>query len=103
MRATIFSKTAIPAPDIKSGINQMFHLLHQFDIPVGSTTSTEQGKTFYEYTLATTVRDPQNLVMYFTTYEEPFTLQTLKMSDYDLNSTKMVSTPITGMTPYFTK
>ncbi len=104
VRAVAFSKAAIPAPDLEHGITQMFHLLHQFDIPAGSVASIENGKTVYDYTMLTVVRDPQNLVMYFVTYNEPFKIQENRLSDYDVNGSKIiVAGPIEGIVPYFAK
>ncbi len=103
VRAVVFSKMAVPAPSLNEGIMQMFHLLHQFDIPVGSAASIEHGKTLYDYTIATVVRDPQNITMYFTTYEKPFDLQVLKISDFNVNGDKIIMSPINGVVPYFAK
>lgn len=103
VRAVVFSKLAVPAPNLNEGIKQMFHLLHQFDIPVGSVSSVENGKIVYDYTIASVVRDPQNIVMYLTTYEDPFTVQILKISDFNLNGDKIITSPINGTVPDFAK
>lgn len=85
VRAAIFSSTAIPAANAQQAVFQAFHILNQFDIPYGAVRSQEGNKVASELTLATTVKDPQNLKYYFKTYDD----QTIKMIDLtalDLNA-----------------
>jgi penicillin V acylase-like amidase (Ntn superfamily) len=42
--------------------------LNQFDIPVGAVRQVQNGQTANEYTLATTVKDPNNMKYYYRTY-----------------------------------
>jgi choloylglycine hydrolase len=93
VRAAIYSATAIPTKSSEDAVFQAFHILNQFDIPKGSTRQKEQGTTHSDYTLVTTVRDPQTLKYYFKTYED----QDIKFVDlkaFDLNGTtiKQVNT-----------
>ena len=77
VRAVAFSATAIPEKNAQRGVYQVFHLLNNFDIPVGIARTVHDGVTYSDYTMLTTVRDTQNLKFYYTTYED----QTIKMLD----------------------
>ena len=77
VRAAFFSSAAIPVENAEQTVFQLFHILNQFDIPMGSVLDVEGKTTAPEYTLATVVRDPQNLKFYFRTYND----QTLKVVD----------------------
>jgi choloylglycine hydrolase len=77
VRAAIFSITAEPSEDSDGAIFQGFHILHQFDIPVGVALDKFEGVTYSDYTQATVMRDPQTLKYYFTTYDD----QTIRMID----------------------
>lgn len=90
VRAAIFSATAIPVANADKAVLQAFHILNQFDIPYGAVRSEQGNKTVAEYTLATTVKDPQHLKYYFKTYDD----QTIKMIDlnaFDLNANAIKS------------
>lgn len=78
VRAAIFSQTAVPAPNAEEGIFQTFHILNQFDIPVGvAQEKDDKGKIHSDYTMLTTARDPQSLRYYWRTYND----QAIKMVD----------------------
>lgn len=89
VRASIFCITAIPSENAEKAIYQGFHLLNQFDIPVGiARTKGENGIIFTDYTQITCMRNPQSLKFYFKTYTD----QTIKMVDlnqFDLDA-KMI-------------
>lgn len=85
VRAAFFSTNAIPSNNAQESVFQAFHILNQFDIPRGVVRSKANNKTDSEYTLATIVKDPQNLRYYFKTFED----QNIKMIDlnaFDLNA-----------------
>ncbi len=86
VRAAVFSATAIPSPDANQGILQVFHILNNFDIPVGVAREVDsKGVIHTDYTQFTTARDPQNLCYYYKSYED----QTIRMVDlrkFDLNA-----------------
>jgi len=77
VRAVAFSATAIPEKNAQRGVYQVFHLLNNFDIPVGLARETNKGVIYSDYTMITTVRDSKNLRFYYKTYED----QTIKMVD----------------------
>jgi len=43
VRAAIFSKTAVPSNTAQSGVEQVFHILNNFDIPVGVSREVTDG------------------------------------------------------------
>jgi len=96
VRATVFSATAIPSANTQEAVYQGFHILNQFDIPVGAVREKANDKVYSESTLATVVRDPQNAKFYFKTYED----QNIKMVDlnsFDLNAKAIKTFDMTGV------
>lgn len=93
VRAAIFSITAIPSATAKESAMQAFHILNQFDIPVGMARSVENGVTYSDYTMMTCVRDPQALQYYFKTYDDQtIRMVDLKTFDLDAKTIKTLST-----------
>ena len=97
-RASIFTITAIPSDTADQGVLQVFHILNQFDIPVGVAREVENGVIHTDSTLITCARDPQSLKYYFKTYEDQ-TIRMIDLNKFDLNakSIKLIST--TGRQP----
>jgi len=77
VRAVVFSMTAIPEKNALRGVYQVFHILNNFDIPVGVARTVHDGVIYSDYTMLTTVRDPKNLRFFYKTYED----QRMKMLD----------------------
>ena len=77
VRAAIFSATANPSENANEAVGQAFHILNQFDIPVGLSRAKEGNVVYTDYTQITCVRDPQSLKYYFKTYDD----QIIKMVD----------------------
>lgn len=77
VRAAIYSTTAVPSANAEEGIKQTFHILNNFDIPIGVAGERHDGQVGYDYTLYTVARDPQNLRYYWRTYDD----QTIRMVD----------------------
>ncbi len=85
IRAAVFSATAIPADNAGKGIDQVFHILNNFDIPVGVSRDVVQGVVYSDYTQMTVARDPEGQRYYYKTYDD----QTIRMVDLkalDLNA-----------------
>lgn len=93
VRAAVFSYTAIASNTAPEAVLQMFHLLNQFDIPVGIAREVVQGVTHSDYTMATCVRDPQALKYYLRTYQD----QTIRV--VDLNAFNLDEKKIKSLTP----
>lgn len=85
VRAAIFSITATPSDTAKEGVFQAFHLLNQFDIPVGIARQKEGDVAHTDYTLITAVRDPQSLKFFFKTYENQ-SIRMVDLNQFDLNA-----------------
>jgi choloylglycine hydrolase len=77
IRAAVFSATAIPADNAGKGIDQVFHILNNFDIPVGVSRDVVKGVTYSDYTQLTVARDPQALRYFYKSYDD----QTIRMVD----------------------
>lgn len=95
VQAAIFSITANRPNNANEAIWHVFHILNQFDIPVGASRGQENGVIFTDYTIITCVRDPQALKFYFKTYEN----QTIKMVDlmkFDLNAKSIKRMDVSG-------
>lgn len=84
VRAFIFSETAVKAQGSTDAVLQAFHILNQFDIPKGSSR-VKFGKVVYdEYTMMTTVKDPETLVYYYRTYDDQ-SIRMLDLKKFDPN------------------
>ncbi len=103
VRAAFFSKTAIPARTAQGGVEQVFHILNNFDIPVGVSREVGDGVVHTDYTLLTIARDPQSLRYYYKSYgDQTIRMVDLKQLDLNAREIKLVSTsqqqPIVDMT-----
>ena len=98
VRAAIFKLTAVPSKNADAGIEQVFHILNNFDIPMGIARAKENGVEAIDYTLLTIARDPQGLRYYYKSYDDQ-TLRMVDLNKFDLNAkdVKIVSTA--GMQP----
>lgn len=84
VRAAIYSATAIPSNTTQEAIFQAFHILNQFDIPVGVARANVNGVMHTDYTMLTCVRDPKALKYYFKSYEDQ-TIQAVDLNQFDWN------------------
>lgn len=84
IRSAFFSSTAIPVDNAERAVFQAFHILNQFDIPMGSVRSKEGNSIISELTLATVVHDLQNLKFYFRTYDDQ-SIKMISLAAFDLN------------------
>ena len=84
VRAAVFSATAIPSKNAKDGILQVFHILNNFDIPVGVAREEAEGVVHTDYTMLTMARDPENLAYYYKSYDDQ-TIRVVRMSEFDKN------------------
>jgi choloylglycine hydrolase len=85
VRAAFYTATAIPAPNASQEVLNVFHILNQFDIPMGAVRDVQNGKMAPEYTMITIVRDPQNLDYYFKSYQNQ-SINVIHLSSFDLNA-----------------
>lgn len=68
VRAVAFEAAAVTPATGNDAVQQVFHILNNFDIPVGAAREVVSGKTFDEWTLWTTAEDVTHLQFYFRTY-----------------------------------
>lgn len=92
VRAAIFSTTALSSND---PVNQAFHLLNQFDIPLGSVRQKKRRKTSYDSTLLTSVKEPKAMRYYYKSYDDQ-TVRYVDLHQFDLQAREIQSLRITG-------
>ena len=68
VRAAFFSASHKAPASATDGIHEVFHLLNQFDIPIGSVQARHDGTGVAEWTLATCARDVTSGTYYWRTY-----------------------------------
>jgi len=98
VRAAVFSYTAIPAANADAAILQVFHILNQFDIPVGVAREVTEDTVHTDYTMVTCARDPQALKYYFKTYEDQ-TIRMINLASFDLNAKAIKQASTSGEQP----
>ena len=92
VRAVAFTQSALPVEKAQDGVLQAFHILNQFDIPLGSARGVEQGREVADYTQWTGTADLKNLRYYFRTYENSrIRMVDLKAVDFDAPVIKTIS------------
>ncbi|CDR33239.1 linear amide C-N hydrolase [Criblamydia sequanensis] len=95
VRAAIFSITAIPSETSSEAVLQAFHILNQFDIPVGVAKQKVGDVIHTDYTQLTGVRDPQSLRFYFKGYEDQ-TIRMVDLKQLDFNGKSLLRKKISG-------
>lgn len=95
VRAAIFSGTATPSENAHEAIFQLFHILNQFDIPVGTTKEKVGDVIYSDETQITCARDPQSLKYYFRSYNNQ-TIKVVDLNQFDLDAKAIKSLNVTG-------
>lgn len=85
VRAALFSGNALPSDNAAQGIQHVFHILNNFDLPKGSARTNEDGTVSADYTQMTTARDPENLRFYYKSYDDQ-TIRMIDMKQLDLDA-----------------
>lgn len=70
VRAVAFSQAALPSGTAAQAVLQAFHILNNFDIPVGAARETQDGQMHTDYTTWTSAADLKNLRWYFKTHND---------------------------------
>lgn len=70
VRAALFSQMSVPTGTAEDTVLSAFHILNQFDIPVGSVRNSALGNTMDEATQWTSVADLKNLRWYYRSYSD---------------------------------
>lgn len=95
VRAAIFSSTAQPSENANTAVFQMFHILNQFDIPVGVAREKVGDVVYSDSTQLTCVRDPQSLKYYFRSYDNQ-DIQYVDLNQFDLDAKDMKTLRVSG-------
>lgn len=95
VRAAIFSTTATPSENANEAIFQLFHILNQFDIPVGAARAKEGDVVYSDSTQLTCARDPQALKYYFRTYKDQ-DIKFVDLNKFDLNAKDVKMLKVSG-------
>lgn len=98
VRATVFSATAIPSKTAGEAVLQLFHILNNFDIPVGVAREEHDGVIHTDYTILTTARDPQALKYYWKTYDDQ-TIRSVDLNALDPNAKAILRVSTSGQQP----
>ncbi|MGA2761338.1 MAG: choloylglycine hydrolase family protein [Candidatus Cybelea sp.] len=70
VRAVAYEVAAAQPATASDAVQQVFHILNNFDIPVGAVRDEVNGKTIDEWTLWTSAADLTNLQFYFRTFND---------------------------------
>jgi choloylglycine hydrolase len=92
IRAVAFSRTAAPVGSAAEGVKQVFHILNNFDIPLGSVKD-RTGQANDEYTQWTSVSDLTGCVFYFRTYDNS-RIRMVELKNFNLNASDIKTIPI---------
>jgi choloylglycine hydrolase len=95
VRAALFSSYATPSKNAGELVFQAFHILNQFDIPVGAVRQKEGRKTGKDITMLTSVKDPQSLTYFFKSYEDQ-SIRSIELKQFDLDAKRIKSLKIQG-------
>lgn len=95
VRAAFFSTYGLPPKNSDQAVDEVFHILNQFDIPFGVIREKEQGKTSYDYTLLTSVKNPKALEYSFRSYEDQ-SIRYVDLRSFDLSAKSIKSMKIEG-------
>jgi choloylglycine hydrolase len=98
VRAAIFSTSATPSATPTETVFQVFHILNQFDIPVGAIRSNYETTNVADSTLFTSVKDPTNLIYYFRTYDDQ-NLRAVHLKSFDPNGKNIKMIMVSGGQP----
>ena len=84
IRALAYSSTIVPAKNADENVRLAEHLLHNFDIPLGSVRESLSSNSYMEYTQWSTIGDINNQRFYFSTYDhQPLRMIDLKSINFD--------------------
>lgn len=95
VRAAFFSAAALLAQDSDQAVDQVFHILNQFDIPLGTAREKEGDKTSYDFTQLTSVKNPKTGQYFYRSYEDQ-TIRFVTLSQFDLNAKTIKKIQVQG-------
>lgn len=89
VRAFFFAAASIQQESAEQTVMQIFHILNNFDIPLGTVRSTENEVTALERTQWISVCDLKNKFFYYRT-EHNSRIRVLKLPECNLNSGRII-------------
>lgn len=98
VRAAVFSQSAIPVKTGKEVVLQAFHLLNNFDIPLGAARDGKpdaQGHIEADYTMWTSVCDLKSKQFFFRTYDNS-QIRSLDLMKMDLDGKNIATISMKG-------
>ena len=95
VRASFFSKSASPAKNSREAVKETFHVLNQFDIPKGVVRGEDQGKTSFDYTMLTSVKDSLTLEYFYRTYNDQ-AIKSVNLKKFDLDAKEIKTLKTSG-------
>lgn len=99
VRAAVFSSAAAPSNNAEEAVLQAFHILNNFDIPVGVAREKTKDGFASDFTQITCVRDPQSLKYYFKTYDDQ-SIKVVDLTKFDFDAKGIKTLKITGKESY---
>lgn len=100
VQAAFFSWATPAAQSAREAVLQTFHLLNQFDIPLGASQrrgADQEGNPIFDTTLWSTVSDLSNCRYYFRTYKNS-RIKMLDLNTVDFRGDRVVSYPMCSST-----
>jgi choloylglycine hydrolase len=98
VRAVAFTQSAFPTKTGADAILEAFHILNQFDIPVGAARENEKdshGNIQADYTIWTSAIDLKTQDYYFRTYTDS-QIREVSLNKANLNAKTITEIPIDG-------
>ena len=93
IRAVAFSQSVVPSKTAADAVRSAFHILNQFDIPVGSARTIEHGKSSFDYTQWTSASDLKNKKYYFHTFDNR-RIRVVDLTKIDPNTSGIIIMPM---------
>jgi choloylglycine hydrolase len=92
IRALTYTSTITPAKSADENVRLAEHVLHNFDIPIGSIRTPINKKTFMELTQWSVISDLKNMRFYFSTYDyQPLRMVDLNRTNFDKSTPTFIS------------
>jgi choloylglycine hydrolase len=93
VRAVALSKSALAGATGADAVQQAFHVLDSFDIPLGAVRSASAEETPREYTQWTSASDTKNRSFYFHSHDNR-RVRRVDLLRADLNAAEIISIPL---------
>lgn len=99
VRMVFYTATMLPIADAEQAVNKLFHLLNNFDIPMGSSIEKRGDTAFYDHSQWMTATDLKKQILYFKTYDNQ-NIKKVDMSQFDLNANAVQVIDLSGSTHF---